>query len=145
MPQVSKNPPKKEINDRIFELFIKILKKSVENNQAIELVDSLFTPTEKTMLAKRISITYMLAQDYDYRTISQILKVSTSTVGIIGSTYKHSPNFKAIVDKLLEDEETKQFWRDVAVKTTGILAIPRNKTGIWKELNKQSKVKQKPF
>ncbi len=137
MPQVSKNTPRKEVSDRIYEIYAKSLPNS--------LLDELLTKTEKIMIAKRISIAYLLAQNYDYRTISQVLKVSTSTVGSIGAKYKYSESLTKIINQLLENEVANKQWRKLAQDITGIFAIPGSKAGAWKSLNKSLKSMEKPF
>lgn len=55
MPQVSKYPLQEEVYNRVFELLFKVITDSHSQNEAKELLDDLLTPTEKIILAKRLS------------------------------------------------------------------------------------------
>ncbi|MBN1263716.1 MAG: hypothetical protein JW991_05165 [Candidatus Pacebacteria bacterium] len=80
MAQISKLQLRKEIEQRMYDVFFESLA-SQKNKDGIEkLLDDLLTPTEKVMLAKRLAIALLLLQNYQYRTIIDFLKVSFSTI-----------------------------------------------------------------
>jgi len=106
MPQVSRRFIDKKTQDKIFGLFISSLIKCNSQDRALKLVEDLFTPTEKIMFAKRVAIAYMLQEGYDYRFISQTLKVSTTTIGLLSSWLKiKGEGIRKIIEEIKRDSE----------------------------------------
>ena len=62
------------------------------------------SPTEKVMLAKRITCLYLLNKKVSIRECSDILKLSTSTVGKYSIFLLKSPQIKNILIKMLKEE-----------------------------------------
>ena len=48
-----------------------------------EFIDDLLTPTEKIMLSKRLTAAYFIEKGYNYRFISEVLKMSPTTINTI--------------------------------------------------------------
>src|SRR3989344_7650258 len=97
MTQVSKYPVSKDVYERIFEIFLK----------------EFLTPTEQVMLAKRLSVAFLLSKDYNYREISKILRVSTGTVNRVALSYRKESHYKMVIEEILRDERMDEFWRGV--------------------------------
>ena len=77
-------------------------------------IKDLFTPTERIMLSKRISIAYMLMQGYDYDSITQVLKVSRATIGKVSNWLKEKGNgFRQIMNKIKRNEKVKRLLDDI--------------------------------
>ena len=76
MPQVSKYPLRKEVFERVFELLLKTIADSHTQKEATQLIDDLLTPTEKIMLAKRLSIAVLLAKNYGANTIINLSNIN---------------------------------------------------------------------
>lgn len=64
----------------MFEIFEKSILGLKKNVDIKNFINDLLTPAEKNMLAKRLAISILRAKGYDYRTISKLLKVSSSTI-----------------------------------------------------------------
>jgi hypothetical protein len=94
------------------------------------------------MLAKRLAIAFLVAKDYDYREISKILRVSTTTVGRVAVSYKYGKSFRHVVEKLLKDEKVEEFWLNVGEKVAAILAAPKSKSGTWIYLKQELEKKK---
>lgn len=63
------------------------------------------------MIAKRLAIAVLLAKGYDYRTISQTLKVSATTINaVLKQQSLDGRGYQNVVDKILRDEELKSFY-----------------------------------
>ena len=45
-----------------------------------KFLEDFFSPTERTVMAKRLAIAVLIAKGNDYRTIAQILKVTPITI-----------------------------------------------------------------
>lgn len=114
MTMVSKYPLDKKIEKRIYEIFLKTIAGLRDPNGLNEFFDDFLTPTEKIMLAKRLSIAVLLAKNYDFRTICRILRVSLNTVADINLLMKHrGPGYKKVVEKILQSEKLEEFWANI--------------------------------
>ena len=80
MTQITKKFVPLKAQERIVELFISAIIKCNSRDITLSLMEDLLTNNEKTMLSKRFSVAFLLLEDYDFRSISKILKVSTATV-----------------------------------------------------------------
>ncbi len=116
MPQVSKRILHKDVEKRIFSLFWMAITRCKSQEKTIEFLTDLLTPTEQLMLAKRISIAFLLLRGYRYESVMGLLKVSRSTVAFVGlslkekgsgyrqilSTIRHNEQFSNALDKIDE-------------------------------------------
>ena len=121
MPQVSKYPVSKDIYERIFDVFLKTIANLTTKNQVVSFFDEFLSPTERIMLCKRLAVAFLLAKEYDYRTISKILRVSTTTVGTVAISYKYKKNYKKVIENILKDEKIEEFWVNVGEKVAKLL------------------------
>ncbi|MDP1710816.1 MAG: Trp family transcriptional regulator [candidate division WWE3 bacterium] len=80
MPQVSKVPLQKEVEQKIRRAFCKSLARISREEEMENYIFDLFTPTERIMFAKRLAIAALLTKKLPYQTIAEKLKVSTNTV-----------------------------------------------------------------
>jgi uncharacterized protein YerC len=83
MPKVSINKLQNKVYDLILFQLASAFKKGTDENKVTTLLNSLFTETEKLMLAKRLAIALLLEKNVTYEKISRLLKVSPVTVGFI--------------------------------------------------------------
>lgn len=145
MTQVSKYPVSKDIADRIFDVFIKTLIKIKDVQDAQNLAGDLFSPTEKIMLAKRLSIAFLLMKDYRYREISQLLKVSVSTISSVSKSLEFGNNgYKTILERISKEESLEDFFLNSAEKLLSIPAKSSVGGGSWRYLLQETrKTKQK--
>ena len=134
MTQVSKYLLSKDVYNHIFDMFLSTFVQIRTKNSASEFLNEFLTPTEKIMLAKRLAIGILIAKKCDYRRISQILKVSTATVGNMSSLYRYGTSYKKMVNKLLIGEEMNKFWVEFGEGIASIADIGGAKAAGWKEL-----------
>lgn len=80
MPQLSKRKLDKKIEVKIVENLELILAKLGQKKEIGDFLFSLLTPTERLMLAKRLTIILLLKEGVKQENISQALKVTQSTV-----------------------------------------------------------------
>ena len=114
MSQVSKRPLRKEVFERVFELLLKIVTDSQNPKEAELLLEDLLSPTEKIMLAKRLAIAVLLAKDYFYRTIEEILRVSKPTISMVSLSLKYSgAGYRNFAEKVLKEKKGEEFWDKV--------------------------------
>jgi uncharacterized protein YerC len=82
MPQISHRLIKKETETKMDQLLLDAVGLCTHTT-AVNFLEDLLTPTEHVMLAKRLSIAYLLEKGYPYKVISSTVKVSTTTVGSV--------------------------------------------------------------
>lgn len=150
MSQVSKYPVKKEIADRIFEIFIKSLSHSRNMHESYSLAEDLFTPAEKIMLSKRLAIAFLLMKGYSYRTISSLLKVSLGTIAYVQTYLNYGKGgYRIILERISKEEKLEEFFNGMLEKLISIPAESTKGGGAWRnlrsEVQKQNRNKHKRF
>ena len=109
MSQVSRNPLSKESNYEIQAALWWLLARLDNDSDIRNFLNSLLTKTEKIMLAKRLAIAFLLSKNYNYRDISDALKVSTTTVARIKEAMdKTEESFEFFIGKLEKRNELKK-------------------------------------
>lgn len=146
MPQISKYPIRKDVANRIFEIFTKVLLATNKKDEAEQLILDFFTPTERIMLAKRLGISLLLEKGYNYQEIKNVLKVSTATIASVNTSRQYgNKGYKKLISKILLDESVNAFFDEVVSKVISLPASLNGKgTGLWKSLAKKKRDK-KPF
>lgn len=148
MTQVSRRILNKKVEERILSLFVSSIVLAQNKDIALSLVDDLLTPTEKVMLSKRFSIAFMLLEGYDYDTIQNVLKVSSSTIGRVALWMKGSGRGVRIIrEKIKKTESLKNIWEDVKESIAEILLLSPGMD--WSKsrsiLHQAKKEREKPF
>ena len=148
MPQVSRRFLNKKTQDKIVNLFVSCWVKCSDKDITNSFIDDLLTPTESIMLAKRFSIAYMLLEEYDYRTISRILKVSTATIGLVALMLREKGNgLRYVIGKIKKDEEFEKVLDGIKDAAEDFITSQRGQN--WsvskKSLWLSRKDRQKPF
>ena len=80
MVQLSKRKVKPEIEAKMFRLIFDIVGKQNSSDQFSGVINGLFSPIEKRMVAKRLAIFLLLVKKVEWKTICNILKVSNASV-----------------------------------------------------------------
>lgn len=114
MSQVSKRVLNPKIQERLFENFWEMFA-DIKNVKDIRVfLDDFLSPTEKMMLAKRMAIAILFSKGYDHRTISSMLKVSTTTVNNI-ARYLNSKTagYQLLIKKYAQKESIKRFIQEL--------------------------------
>ena len=112
MTQVSRIPLRKEIEKRIFEIFLNSLARVRHKEIVEDFINDLLSPVEKMMLAKRLSIAYLLKKGYDQRSISKLLKVSLSTVNRVSLRLQlGGKGYERVFMDIERDEKSNDFWQ----------------------------------
>ena len=107
--QVSRNPLSKESNYEIQATLWWLLARLDNDFDVRNFLNSLLTKTEKIMLAKRLAIAFLLNKNYNYRDISDALKVSTATVCKIKEIMdKTEGGYELFIKKLEKRNELKK-------------------------------------
>lgn len=114
MSQVSKKVLPNHVKEELFKNFWDLLA-SIKDPREIKIfIEDFLSPTEKIMLAKRIAISILLAKGYNHRSISRILKVSTTTVASIAKFLNlKTPGYQLLIKKYSQNESTREFIREL--------------------------------
>jgi uncharacterized protein YerC len=108
MTQVSKYKLREDVETRIYDLLSSVLVKIKNKNEVNGFLADFFSPTEKTVMAKRLAIAVLIAKGNDYRTIAQILKVTPITISKMSLRMKHgNGSVKKIAEQIANSDDNK--------------------------------------
>jgi len=114
MSQVSKRILKADITERLFQNFWEMFADIKQTRQVQLFLEDFLSPTEKIMLAKRMAIAILFSKGYDHRTISSMLKVSTTTVNNIARFLNaKTPGYQLLIKKYSQKQSTKEFIQEL--------------------------------
>ena len=109
---------------------------SENKKDALLLIQDLFTPVERLMFSKRFSIAYMLLKGYDYDSISEVLKVSRTTIGKVSYWLKEKGNgFRIIFSKIKNKEKVNSSLNEFKDAIESILSSSKGQN--WSRAKKQ--------
>lgn len=101
MPKISKNKLDKNAYEFLSNNLIDALADLNKKKDVASLIDSLFTQTERLMLAKRLAIAVFLERGLSYKKISSLLKVSSVTIGFVkNSIMKNNNPYAQLISKI---------------------------------------------
>lgn len=143
MSQVSKYPVREEIYQHIFELFLTLFTKSFNPSYAENLLNELFTPTEKIVISKRLGIAVLLKKGYSYSAIQHILRVSKPTITNINNQLKYRKNgLNYFTNEIINDERLANYL-DMVLETI-LKGFSKTKgSSVWKYLATEKHRKNK--
>ena len=114
MPQISKRPLKKELENRLYETLWAALAKLDKKESVSEFLEDILTFTERVMIAKRLAIALLLNRGWDQEAISRYLKVSTSTVQHVKTVFRFGGRgLQKVLDQLEQDKAWQEMWLDL--------------------------------
>lgn len=128
MSQVSKRRLKAGVSDKLEGLFTKLIQQISTSEQAENMLRTLFSTAERTMMAKRVSVMLMLIKGANYLTIRETLKVSQGTIAKMSQVVTSAP--PSMVDWLKEEADADNFTQildEVGYRLNGLLP-PRGKS-----------------
>lgn len=109
MAKVSRRILNKELEDYIFELFIKTITDLRDPSEVRNFLTDLLSPIEKIMLVKRLAIAVLLTKGFTYDTIDATLKVSRPTIMNVSRALKHGESgYQQAVKKILEHQKREE-------------------------------------
>ena len=117
-------------------LFESIMK--VSGEKAVrDFLGDLFTPTEKIMIAKRLSAALLLYRSYNYRCIADALKLSPTTINTIQHTLLERGDGYRSVFRLIEKSPKVSPLLEKLDAILGSITLPakghRSSFGRWKK------------
>lgn len=142
MTKISKRLLNKNLENRIFEVFIKTLVDLKNSNDVENFLNDLLSPIERIMIVKRLAIAILLAKGYTYETICDILKVTPTTIVKVSYWLKYGNNngYKKVIDTFQKNksrEETMDKIEEIFLQLS-----PPKKLGIYGFEQKSKKGKE---
>lgn len=114
---------------KIYQLFFEVMARSKPKEIFLEIINDILSPTERIMIAKRITIIYLLIKGIDQRSIAKTLKVSTSTVSRYAVLIEgKEKGVRKIVENMIKKEKVLDFLEDTFVD---LFIQPGFKIGHW--------------
>ena len=136
MTKVSKYLVRSEVKERMFDVFWRTIADLHTTSEVEAFFRELLTPTEQTMLAKRLAISILLMKKYSYEEIIDILKVSPVTIGNIARWLKtEGKAFQKAIARILRKEKQEEFWDNLEEFLSDI--IPPSRGSNWKMARKE--------
>ena len=119
----------------MYEIFLEALLGLKNKTEAYQFIYDLLTPTERIMLAKRLSIVLMLIKGYKREEIRDTLKVSTSTVSVVKIWLRlEGKGYRQILEKVLRKEKLKSLWYKIDYYLKGPMPGTRGSKEDFKEM-----------
>jgi len=138
MSQVSQAPLDKAVSKRILGIFVKTLINLKATNEVIAFISDLMSPSEITMLAKRLAIALLVKKGYSYTVIKDILKVSQGTVAAVHLRMKiGKKGYERVLAELLKDEKIERFLQKVEDTLVNLLPDSHKGAALWRQLKRQ--------
>ena len=110
MGKVSKRFLSKDLENYMFDLFVKTI---IDLDAPIDVknfLEDLLSPVEKTMLMKRLAIAILLSKSYTYDEIDDTLKVSRPTIMTVSFFLKNGQSgYKKAVEKIIASQKKEEF------------------------------------
>lgn len=99
----------------MLEIFVQVLADLQKKEEVEKYLLDLLSPTEKTMLAKRLLTAFLLSKGYSYEAICDLLKISRATIGKIALWLKigKGEGFDLAINRILSKQEREDFLREV--------------------------------
>ena len=114
MTQVSSRPLKKDIEERIIDIFNTSVSNVHSPDDVYSFIHDLLSPVEQIMLAKRLAIAFMLYKGYDQRSIGKTLKVSLGTVNRVNAVMQYKGiGYRNVISHIIGNDKKKEFWQKV--------------------------------
>lgn len=133
MAQVSKYMMSEKIKREINEIFLETFALLYKKEDIINFLEDFFSPTERIVLSKRITIALMLKKGYSYEMIKKLIKVSQPTVADVNLKLKYAgKGYHKILDQMLVNRKIKSVFDNIEKFILAGLTIGHGKgTGYW--------------
>lgn len=147
MTQVSKKFFKKDIENRVYEVLLESIASATSKGSVAILLEDLLSPTEKLMLAKRLSIALLLTKGYNQRAVSNILNVGLETINRVSrSMQKGAGGYAQVTRAIIQNEKLTSFLQKIDDTLADILPPRHRDWSSWRRERWEAKVKAtKPF
>ena len=140
MGRISKRRIDPEIEERIFEIFWGHLSSFKTSKETKDFFRCLLSYTEQVMLAKRLTIAVLLSKNMTYAEISELIKVSKSTiVAVQKQIFVGATGYNSAVSKILKDENFEKIWNKLEELSLEFSFPKRYESDAWKRKSEKGK------
>lgn len=119
MVQLSKRKVKPEAMSKMFSLLFDVLGKQGNKNSFNIVIDGLFSPVEKIMIAKRVTILFLIMKGEEWKTIRDIVKVSLASVSKCQMILKNNEEMQHTLEILINKKEMEIFFDELILMIFG--------------------------
>ncbi|MFZ2025725.1 MAG: hypothetical protein WAV30_00365 [Microgenomates group bacterium] len=143
MVQLSKRMVKPEIMERILALLFDVIGKQNDRRQFMTILNGIFSPIEKIVIAKRIAIFLLLSKGIEWRIICDILKVSNASVSKCQMILLNNEEVRKIIKVFMRNEAITLFFDEFLLAFFGPGTAYMNwKTGLKRKKEIERKKSQ---
>lgn len=140
MAKISKRIIDKNLENYIFEVFIKTLAQTNNPDDVKDLIEDLLSPSEKIMLIKRLAIAVLLSKGYTYDQIDNTLKVSRPTIMTVSFWLKNGKSgYKKAVQKILNSQKKQALIDNIEDILLQVTLSKRHESLAFKKKQKRGK------
>jgi hypothetical protein len=142
MTRISRNPVKEKVLDKMFYLLFETLGNKYDQEEFSQVIYELLSPTERIMIAKRVAIIFLLMKDIDYFSISQVLKVSSSTIANYHTVLLSSKGVVESLKSIVRNEKVANFLEETWLEFSRPGKPGVNWSNAWKTKNELERKKR---
>lgn len=148
MSHVSQRKLKKKSFRRIADQLVRTISRLNSPRETECFLKELLTPTEQVMLAKRLSILFMLKHNVPFLYIEKMLKITPDTIARYQKRSKQKL-YKTIAKNIMHKGAQQEFWNELqelfvlgmqsyfsSAARRGLIQRAQNVRSIWKTVQK---------
>ncbi len=140
MVHLSPRPVQKNKLIKLYQLLFEITNSTNDQEEFIDLIKDILSPSEQIMVAKRIAIIYLLIKGLEQVVIAEYLCVSRATVAKFCLLFAEKESrIILIIKSILRKEKISHFFEDLF---NDLFTQPGIKIGHWKNYWEHKKRKQ---
>ena len=132
MTRISRIPVDDEVLEKLYLLMYEVVSSIDEEEEFSAIINELLSPTEKIMVAKRVAIIYLLMKKIDYFNISNVLKVSSTTIAKFHSIMVERKAIKNVLKGIVGNEKVKDFLEKLYIDLRGPGTYGVNWKSAWR-------------
>jgi len=123
------------VMDRMFKLLFTVIGSQGGEDKFSIIINGLFSPVEKIVVAKRIAILLLILKEVDWRNIKEIVKVSLSSVSKCQMILLNNQEMKTTLASIIAKDEMGIFFEELFLAFFGPGTAYTNWKSAWKRKN----------
>lgn len=144
MTQVSRRKLAPDIEKRIYQIFIDVVRDAQTARDVEALLEDLFTPAERIMLPKRLVIAYLLLKNYPHRSITSYVNVSKTTINRVSTSLKNGgTGYTMLLTRLQKREQFQKMLESIEEGIVSFLAAAKGPTTLWRTLEQAQRERKR--
>lgn len=140
MSKISRRLLDKELENTIFEVFLKTIVDIKTSEEAKNFIEDILFPAERIMIIKRLAIAVLLTKGKTYEYIDHTLKVSRATIMTVSLWLKHGKGgYAKVVDKILKTQKKEASIDNIEEILIKLSSPKAYGSGAWIKKSKEGK------